>query len=167
MNNIENPNQTIYVLTDGCYSDYHIVGVFTDKEKAYDYAKLHCCDVEEYETMDNITIVKGVKIEVYYRKPLFPGKKKEAVEIKIRKCQITEENEPETMFQYYRMAETMYLKMIRFLPGEFEFEGDLRSKYEKAAYDTMAYCQERVSQGYSDEQINEFLSSKLERGKIE
>lgn len=163
---MENEKQIIYVVTDGCYSDYHIVGVFTDKEKAHDYAKLHFYDVEEFETMDNMTIVKGLKIELYYTKPLFDSKK-ESLEIKIRRCQITEENEPETTFRYYKTAKTLWLKIIRFLPGEFEFEGDLRNKYEKVAYDTMAYCQERISQGYPDKQINEFLSSKLKRGVME
>ena len=28
----------IYIVTDGEYSDYHIEGVFLDKEKAYKYA---------------------------------------------------------------------------------------------------------------------------------
>ena len=43
----------IYVVTDGEYSDYHIEGVFLDKEKAYKYAELNDCIVEEYEPMDD------------------------------------------------------------------------------------------------------------------
>ena len=37
----------IYVVTDGEYSDYHIEGVFLDKEKAYKYAELNDCIVED------------------------------------------------------------------------------------------------------------------------
>lgn len=45
----------IYVITKGSYSDYHICGVSTEKEKAEEFAKM-CSDnfdeamVEEYET---------------------------------------------------------------------------------------------------------------------
>lgn len=39
-----------YVLTDGEYSDYHILGVTLDKETADQYAELHGCEVEEYDT---------------------------------------------------------------------------------------------------------------------
>ena len=40
---------TAYVVTSGCYSDYHIEGVYTDKDKAERYANIHGCDVEEWE----------------------------------------------------------------------------------------------------------------------
>lgn len=51
---------TIYVVTDGMYSDYHIEGVFSTKEKAEDfiqspYGSSHLAsnaDIEEWE-MDN------------------------------------------------------------------------------------------------------------------
>lgn len=39
----------IYVVTRGEYSDYRIVGVFTDKAKAEKYADFCCGNVEEYE----------------------------------------------------------------------------------------------------------------------
>lgn len=45
----------IYVITKGCYSDYHICGVATEKEKA-EYIAKECTDcyentvIEEYDT---------------------------------------------------------------------------------------------------------------------
>ncbi len=39
---------TIYVLTDGDYSDYHIEAVFTNKEKAEKIAEEYGFDMEEY-----------------------------------------------------------------------------------------------------------------------
>lgn len=47
----------IYVVTLGCYSDYHICGVATDKEKANLLAKkfstrYDTAEVEEYDTDD-------------------------------------------------------------------------------------------------------------------
>lgn len=50
----------IYIVTQGCYSDYGIKKVFTDKAKAELYAKLKTtsgwdgdCRVEEYDTADD------------------------------------------------------------------------------------------------------------------
>lgn len=47
----------VYVITSGCYSDYHICGVATDKEKANLLAERfstshHTAEVEEYDTDD-------------------------------------------------------------------------------------------------------------------
>lgn len=39
----------IYIATSGCYSDYCIEEVFTDKEQAYIYCALNHCELEEYE----------------------------------------------------------------------------------------------------------------------
>lgn len=39
----------IYIVTKGCYSDYHIVGATTDKEKAEEMCEFVGGDVEEYE----------------------------------------------------------------------------------------------------------------------
>lgn len=59
----------IYIVTDGCYSDYNIEAVFLDKEKAYNYAKLHCSEdgeVEEFETLDDYYKIITPKIIEYY-----------------------------------------------------------------------------------------------------
>lgn len=41
---------TAYVLTDGDYSDYCVIGVTLNKETAEQFAKLHCCRIEEFDT---------------------------------------------------------------------------------------------------------------------
>jgi len=44
-------NNIIYLVTDGCYSDYRVLGAFSDKNKA-EYAKMLMMadnDIEEYE----------------------------------------------------------------------------------------------------------------------
>jgi len=49
-----NAMKTIYVLTEGSYSDYHIVGVYSTKELAEEAQSLHdCAEIEEYQ-LDNI-----------------------------------------------------------------------------------------------------------------
>lgn len=43
----------VYIATQGEYSDYHIEQVFLDKEKANIYARMHDCEVEEYDAHDD------------------------------------------------------------------------------------------------------------------
>ena len=44
----------IYVVTAGCYSDYHIEAVFKDKSKAEYYCTCHeDCEIEEYSLSDS------------------------------------------------------------------------------------------------------------------
>ena len=45
----------VYVITQGCYSDYHICAVATDEEKAKLLKKYYSCrddiaEIEEYDT---------------------------------------------------------------------------------------------------------------------
>jgi len=54
----DNENKTIYVVTDGDYSDYHICGIFSDPEKAEEAKNLYSGNrdearIEEY-TLDFI-----------------------------------------------------------------------------------------------------------------
>lgn len=50
-------NKKIYIVTSGCYSDYHIEAVFTTQDKANDYVQQHGtdCDIEEYELDGEVT----------------------------------------------------------------------------------------------------------------
>lgn len=42
----------VYVITDGIYSDYHIVAVITDEETAKKYVSMGAGEIEEFETDD-------------------------------------------------------------------------------------------------------------------
>lgn len=46
--------KTIYVLTEGSYSDYHIIGVYSTKELAQEAKSLHPYSVIEEYALDNI-----------------------------------------------------------------------------------------------------------------
>ena len=48
----------IYVLTDGTYSDYHIVCVTEDYEIADAYSKLHGYNIEEFEPVTDKSIIR-------------------------------------------------------------------------------------------------------------
>ena len=53
----------VYIVTDGDYSDYHIVGVYTDKEKAEKYTSTYSGRVEEHDTDPDIPYPpKGYKV---------------------------------------------------------------------------------------------------------
>lgn len=39
----------IYIVTDGCYSNYHIEAVFTDLKQAELYCATHTGDIEEFD----------------------------------------------------------------------------------------------------------------------
>lgn len=59
-----------YVVTSGCYSDYHIDAVFTVKEKAEEYVKYNAHNtywnemrIEEYDTSDNYSCDKYITVK--------------------------------------------------------------------------------------------------------
>lgn len=151
----------IYIVTDGEYSDYHIEGVFLNKEKAYKYAELNDCIVEEYEPMDDAEIIVGQKVTVDYR-----VKESGTMKIVVKKCEIKPYYNPSIEFRRYPGG-VVSLYMTRYIQDDSLSDEQIRDKYEKAARDIMDYCKERLSSGYSAQQITEFLKSKYERGKIE
>lgn len=115
----------IYIVTDGEYSDYHIEGVFLDKEKAYKYAELNDCIVEEYEPMDDAEIIVGRKITVDYR-----TKESGTMKISVKKCEIKPYYNPSTQFQLCPGGVTS-LYMTRYIQDDSLSDGQIRDKYEK------------------------------------
>lgn len=49
----------VYVITEGCYSNYHICGVALNEEKAEKIAKLCHGEVEEYDTQGWSQFLQG------------------------------------------------------------------------------------------------------------
>lgn len=59
----------VYVVTDGCYSDYHIEAVFTDEEQAKLYCAAHESEdisIKEYDTEDNEIISKKPVLKCWF-----------------------------------------------------------------------------------------------------
>lgn len=72
---------TIYIVTSGIYSEYHIDEVFTDKEKAEMYCAVRNGDQKSYEDYNNYQVevhecaddnVQG-KIDVQYQFTVYEG----------------------------------------------------------------------------------------------
>lgn len=57
----------VYLVTEGCYSDYHVIGVTTDESKAKENAERFSADVEEYDTDAFDKIPKGYAPYVCYK----------------------------------------------------------------------------------------------------
>ena len=56
----------IYVITSGEYSDYGVEAVTTNYEIAKAYAKIHNCEIEEWDDFQDISIIEeSNKYEAY------------------------------------------------------------------------------------------------------
>lgn len=59
----------VYIVTDGCYSDYGIEAVFTDDKKAKLYCAAHESDdmrIEEYDTENNEIITEKPVLKCWH-----------------------------------------------------------------------------------------------------
>lgn len=51
----------VYLLTKGCYSDYHVEACTLDKDIAEAYARFHCCDIETQELVEDKSVIDAAK----------------------------------------------------------------------------------------------------------
>ena len=83
--------KTAYVVTSGEYGDYHIDGVFSDKEKAVFFAdKVNDRSVEEYD-IDNEQMLRQ---EDWYKVEIYVGQSLESKDVSVRKLSYNSENKP-------------------------------------------------------------------------
>lgn len=83
--------KTSYVVTSGEYSDYHIDGVFSDKEKADFFAdKDNDRSVEEYDIDDE----QMLRQEDWYKVEIYVGQSLESKDVSVRKLSYDSENKP-------------------------------------------------------------------------
>lgn len=81
--------KTAYVVTSGEYSDYHIDGVFSDKEKADFFAdKDNDRSVEEYDIDDE----QMLRQEDWYKVEIYVGQSLESKDVSVRKLSYNSEN---------------------------------------------------------------------------
>ncbi len=150
----------VYVVTTGCYSDYQIDRVFTDKYKAEDYRKWcrDANDVEEYDTEDNFVFKKFYKMHIQYRVN-DDGRNLEP-KVTIQKCV------HEQVFKNYTSVSDMHkwngkyieLFMTRYVPEENWNEDFYRNKYVKAIYDFAAIARQKLFEGFTDRQITDMFN---------
>ena len=64
--------KTIYVVTEGCYSDYRILEVFENKDKAAAYISHKDMRIEEYELHDDAINEGKIKAVYLYQHEIYP-----------------------------------------------------------------------------------------------
>lgn len=92
----------VYIVTAGSYSDYHILGVFLDKDKAEQYVKIHNhkpywssgLSIETYDTMDKT-------LECHLEKDIY-----------MAKCNISDANKNDEVF--FKCVVIVFKKMKTF-----------------------------------------------------
>lgn len=153
----------IYIVTCGCYSDYYIDKVFTDKDKAEEYRKwcTDANDLEVYDTEDDFRFTKFYKITVNYRIN-DNGRNKEPT-INIDRCTNAQvsRNYTSVSDMHGYGGRYIYTYMIRYVPEENWNEDFYRNKYTKAAYDIAAITRQKLFEGFTDDQINEMFNATL------
>lgn len=152
----------IYVVTTGSYSDYRIEKVFTNKDKAEEFAKwcYDSNDVEEYDTEDDIDVGKYYKICAQYK--VYDNGRNETPIVNVYNCANTNDGGNYTYLTDYHKYGSNYivLTICRFVKANNDDKNFYKQKYTKVAYDTMAMIKQLVADGYSYDQINEMLKNK-------
>lgn len=154
----------VYVVTSGCYSDYTIEKIFTDKQKAEEYAEWvwDSNGVDEYETEDDVTFNKYYKIVVAYTDYKSERDNKKP-EIRIEKC--LEGNKYLCGVSYHDHSYIRYsasnfgLTIVRFIPAQNWNEEFYRNKYTKAIYDYAAIATQKRLEGWSENDIRRLFNS--------
>ena len=151
----------VYVVTTGCYSDYSIDKIFTDRQKAENYKEwtYDANEIEEYDTEDNLVFEKFYKVEVRYTEHMMSYDNTEP-KVAITKCQHVDKYEtPPCYFSLNRWSNNYLfdLTMIRFVPAQNWNEEFYVNKYKKAMYDYLAIVKQRMLEGCSEKDIQMLL----------
>ena len=164
----------VYIITEGCYSDYHIEAVFTDKLKAEEYVKIRSdCEIEKYDTLDDTYEIGKHKqtsyISVIYKKYLTSNKEEISIQV-INTNDIEYPDIEEYPYNYkyfayhdfYSNKEWNYIGVSLNYPNPNNLNQDdiegMRQKYLTICRDYIAkaYSLHDID-GYSWEQIKEML----------
>lgn len=145
----------VYVVTTGCYSDYTISKVFTDKDKAKEYKEwlYDSNDIEEYDTEDDFEVKKFYKIWIEHT-----VYDKRNAETMVQIFKYSMESDRYDSFTYYTdyhkyKGDYFRIVLVRFVPAENFNEEFHKNKYTKVAYDLAAIAKQKKSEGYSEEDI--------------
>ena len=152
----------VYIVTDGCYSDYSIKKVFSNKPAAEEYKKWHNIknEVEEYELFDSSfadeTGERSVLIRV--QGTVYLG----AVE------DITYEIRPNIIYEQYirrgvgiqpiiNKPKVFKLFLYHYIPADKWDEEKYKNKLTKALYDYAAMARSMFAEGATVDMINSAL----------
>lgn len=151
----------IYVVTAGSYSDYHIEKIFTNKDKAEEFAKW-CYDsngVDEWDTEDELDVGKYYQISVQYR--VYDNGKSEMPIVSVWNRASDDSHSNYIHLSDYHKYGGNYITLYinRILKANNDDKNFYKQKYTKVAYDTMAMIKQLVADGYSYNQIEKMLEN--------
>lgn len=156
----------VYVVTTGCYSDYQIDKIFTDRQKAENYKEwtYDANEIEEYETEDNIVFEKFYQVVVRYTEHLMPYDNTEP-SVTITKCQSVDKYDTSSCYfslNRWSQKSVFDLTMVRFVPEQNWNEEFYVNKYKKAMYDYLAIVKQKMFEGCSEQDIQNLFRNKGE-----
>ena len=146
----------VYLVTEGCYSDYHIEAAFSTKEKAEELVEAmgrhSSAGIEEFELDQQFDQYMCIEIQVQIKSgsPVIKSKT-----IRITNF-LTDYIRNATYFSNYLGYE---LQLKRFVPIENCDEIAHLLKYEKAAYDFMNIALQKIHEGFSVRDVNQMFNS--------
>ena len=156
----------VYVVTTGCYSDYTISKIFTDKDKAKEYKEwlYDSNDIEEYETEDDLEVKKFYKIYVNY--DVYDNKVTQPL-VQVFKCCGFDVWQNYTWYTAYdgsglfgcHIPPHFQVSITRYIPAENFNEEFHRNKYIKAVYDLAAIAKQKRIEGASEKDIQMLFSN--------
>lgn len=151
----------IYIVTRGCYEDYYIDKVFTDKEKAEEYRKWcnDANDLEVYETEDDYKYKKYYAVYISYM--VTDKDKNPEPKMQIEKYNDTQVPKNYTKIIDYHSLGYDYFTVImsRYVSAENWNEDFYTNKYTKTIYDIAKIAKQKLREGFTERQINEVLKT--------
>lgn len=151
----------IYIVTDGCYSDYCIERVFSNRLAAEEYKKWHNIrnDIEEYEVHDEpFDQHDGEKVMfIGVRGTVYP---EAVVDIRydIRPDLINPARRAGSAgIIEYHTPHPYVIHLYRYIPADKWDEEKYKAKYTKALYDLAAIAKAMFAEGASIRDVDQAL----------
>lgn len=150
----------VYVVTDGCYSDYKIVRIYLDKSKARKYKELTGIDndILEIETSDDVMDAEKPMWEVTSEyKPV-----SDKMILNITKCCAFSADMHSSV---YLSCGVVYIRDL--IPrgdndSQKKIYNQVYNKNLKASRDYYGIIKEQLLNGVKEKEINEMLSQRIQ-----
>lgn len=159
----------VYIVTSGCYSDYDIEKVFTDKVKAEEYAEWlrDSNPVEEYDTEDDLVIDKYYKVNISMN-VYDTGNSEPSVNI-YKECDKNSWNTRDTYYVDCHKWGCRYftIGIHRLIPAQNWNEEFYVNKYTKVIYDLAAIAKQKRAEGATEEDIRQLFKGVNDQMTIE
>jgi len=158
----------VYIVTSGCYSEYRIEKVFTNREKAEKYVLFHSGGydepkIEEYETEGDFDFYQ---IKYFYaRYEVDEGEEKFHMNFNFTTSLDTSEEEAsDTYYFEYHSRDHKCLIIKRVIRSEPYDESALENKYKQVCRDLYSKIKSlREIEGWDEKMVQEWLNENAKK----